>query len=476
MRPILSRIIIVRLVGGILAFSLIAFGLVAFDKASSLRQQAYQQDLTALRQTADRIGADFYQPVNENHGLRLTELLAALALPPEIMRTDLVDAQGLIVASWSAAATQSTEVQPVSEALSLAVPVRGLQACLFCHTDDVIAEGYLKLVKSRTSVAAEYRTLWVSGAVSLTAGLILPILLLTGRWWLRRPLRQLADRMGRVAEGDFTVQLDSTRLPEIAHLAQRFNQMVDDLSRLEKDVEQGHFRQMEQMDRLASVGEMAAGIAHEIRNPLAGIGGAITVLADDLGKEDPRQPILQEVQQQIQRLDKTVTDLLYYARPGEPELVPCEINELVRKTLFFVSQHPEARQLNRVEELTPGLPDIWADPKQVQQMLFNVLLNAVQVMPEGGVVRVATSALDDQVTIRVSDSGPGIPAENRDKIFNPFYTTKVRGTGLGLSICRRLAEQQGGRIYIEDRSGGGTTVVIELPTEKPSIDEVKDSL
>jgi signal transduction histidine kinase len=224
---------------------------------------------------------------------------------------------------------------------------------------------------------------------------------------------------------------------------------------------------MERADRLASVGEMATGIAHEIKNPLAGISGAISVLADDFPEDDPRKEIVRQILEQIARLDKTATDLLYFGRPGKPEFSYVDINALVKKTLFFVSQHPEARNIHRVKELARDLRPVGVDEKQIQQVFFNVIINAIQAMKEGGTLTVLTDSIskDGQEFVRVliSDTGKGIPPGDLEKIFVPFFTTKTQGTGLGLPICKKLIEQNGGNLSVESRLGEGTTFTIELP-------------
>jgi hypothetical protein len=224
---------------------------------------------------------------------------------------------------------------------------------------------------------------------------------------------------------------------------------------------------MERVDRLASVGEMAAGLAHEIKNPLAGISGAISVLSDDYPEGDQRREIMLQIQNQIGRLDKTVNDLLYFGRPGSPEFAFADINDLLKQTLLFVAQHPESKNINRIDEMTRDLPAVWIDLKQIQQVILNIALNAVQAMVEGGMLTVVTDQIliDGRawVRIRIADSGPGITPEVRAKIFTPFFTTKTQGTGLGLPICRQLMENNGGSLTVESELGKGTEFSLLLP-------------
>jgi signal transduction histidine kinase len=224
---------------------------------------------------------------------------------------------------------------------------------------------------------------------------------------------------------------------------------------------------MERADRLALVGEMSAGIAHEIRNPLAAISGAISVLADDFPEDDPRREVVAKVLEQITRIDRVITDLLFFGKPGQPAFDWVDVNDLLKKTLFFVAQHPEARNVHQVQELTRNLPPVWVDEKQLQQVFFNVIINAIQAMKSDGTLLIQTesSDRDGKPTVRVliGDSGPGIPSGDLEKIFTPFYTTKTQGTGLGLAICRQLIEQQAGTIQVASRVGEGTRVSIILP-------------
>jgi len=243
--------------------------------------------------------------------------------------------------------------------------------------------------------------------------------------------------------------------------------MVVNLETAQKELERYHYRQMERADRLASVGEMATGVAHEIKNPLACISSAVSVLADDFEESDPRREIVGKVLEQIGRLDKTATDLLFFGRPGKPEFSFVDINALIKKTLFFVTQHPEARNIHRIKELTRDLPLVWVDEKQMQQVLFNIIINAIQAMAEGGTLTIVSELVETGgtrlVQVQIGDTGKGIAPADLEKIFVPFFTTKTQGTGLGLPICRQLLEQLGGSLTVVSRLGEGTTFTIELP-------------
>lgn len=285
--------------------------------------------------------------------------------------------------------------------------------------------------------------------------------------FVKRPIQKMSAKMSLVEDGDLSVRMTVKYDDEIGVLMNSFNSMVITLEKAQTEIEQYHYHQMAKADRLASVGEMATGLAHEIKNPLAGISGAITVISDDFADDDPRKEIVLEVLGQIKRLDKTVNDLLYFGRPGTPEFSLIDINELIKTTLFFSAQHPESKNIHRIKELTKDLPPVYADEKQVQQVLFNVFLNAIQAMPDGGTLQIETDQVRHNniefVRIQIVDSGVGISEAGLEEIFIPFHTTKTQGTGLGLPICRQLIGQNDGTIAVASQVGEGTTVTIELP-------------
>lgn len=221
-------------------------------------------------------------------------------------------------------------------------------------------------------------------------------------------------------------------------------------------------RQLSHSEKLATVGEMAAGLAHEIKNPLAGIAGAIQVLGDTLPDEDERRPVVEKVLEQVRRIDGTVRDLLTYARPKVAKLARTDLHEVIDNALGVVVLFPQTR-INVVRHFQTGLSEAMVDPQQFGQVLSNLFINAIQAMPDGGTLTVSTFSEPKGIQVSVRDSGKGIPKSKLDRIFDPFYTTKTRGTGLGLPICRRVVEAHHGRISVSSRSGQGAEFFIQLP-------------
>jgi signal transduction histidine kinase len=222
-----------------------------------------------------------------------------------------------------------------------------------------------------------------------------------------------------------------------------------------------------QAERLAETGQLAASLAHEIKNPLAGISGAVQVIRDATSPDDPHRPILGEVLRQIDRLDGTVKDLLIYARPKPPRFKHFDLNQIIERTLAGLSREPELRRV-RLEYAGTDPLNICADEVQIEQLLVNLLLNAAQASTDGALVRLTVNAGDDEFELLVEDRGQGISEELRPRVFEPFFTSKAKGTGLGLSICRKIVESHGGVIKIETAVGQGTTVAVRLPDLPPA--------
>lgn len=355
------------------------------------------------------------------------------------------------------------------DVLGVVKPIYTEQRCVPCHGAGRRVIGVLNLDLSLKDMEEQLmETSQFFGLSMLVIILLLTcgISLIFNRF-VRQPLKRMSAKMAQVEEGDLTVKLEAYREDEVSDLVVSFNSMVDRLRQANAELQQCHYQQMERVDRLASVGEMSAGIAHEIKNPLAAISGAITVLFDDFVEDDPRREVVDKILEQIARLDKAATDLLFFGRPGMPTCDHVDTNDLLNKTMFFVAQHPEAKNVHLSKEFTRNLPPVWVDAKQLQQVFFNVIINAIQAMKDGGTLLLQTDLVEGDggaaVRVLIGDSGPGIKPEDLAKIFTPFFTTKTQGTGLGLAICRQLMAQQGGSIEVLSRLGDGTRVIIKLP-------------
>lgn len=219
--------------------------------------------------------------------------------------------------------------------------------------------------------------------------------------------------------------------------------------------------QLRQVDRLAAIGEMAASVAHEIRNPLGGIRGFTAFLLNDIPEADDRRRLVEKIDTGARSLERVVNELLDYTRPVELNPRPASCAEIVNAAAAFLDSPPEHIEFHWDISAEHR---VWVDADKMRQVLLNVLLNAVQSL-EGKAGKVSTQSLadDDFVTITIQDSGCGVSADDIERIFSPFYTTKEKGTGLGLAICAKIVEGHGGSIHAESAPGVGTAMHIRLP-------------
>ncbi len=233
---------------------------------------------------------------------------------------------------------------------------------------------------------------------------------------------------------------------------------------------------LQRAEQLAIVGEMAAGLAHEIKNPLTGIKVSMEVLSSELDLTREDAEVFKRVSNEINRISTLLRNLLNYAKPPAPQFTSIDVNKVIAsavQTAEFSLRSPapelESRKIRFVQDLSDRLPMIGADSAQLQQVILNLLLNAIHAIPESGTISVKTSAdLAGSIRIVVSDTGKGIGEQEISRIFQPFFTTKPKGTGLGLSICKRLIEQQNGTIHVARNPEGGLMFAIDLPVEQQS--------
>jgi two-component system sensor kinase FixL len=221
--------------------------------------------------------------------------------------------------------------------------------------------------------------------------------------------------------------------------------------------------QMRERASLARLGEMAAIIAHEVRNPLAGIRGAIQTLARRLPDDGGDAAVVAEIVSRIDSLNEMMKDLLLFARPPNPRLLPIDVVPLVAMTAGLLTEDPALRDVK--VDVTGSAPPILADAEMLKIIFQNLLINSAHAMGGRGRILVDVKTQDTSCLISIIDSGPGIPLEMRDKIFIPFFTTKSRGSGLGLPTAKRLIEAQHGQISIDCPPAGGTAVTVTLPVE-----------
>ena len=230
---------------------------------------------------------------------------------------------------------------------------------------------------------------------------------------------------------------------------------------------------MMQQEKLASVGRLSAGVAHEINNPLTTILTTAMLLQEDIDSEDPMHAELETIAKETLRCRKIVTSLLDFARQSRPNKKANDVNAIIKESVLLTKKQAAFKDIDVHMDLTADLPQLHLDKGQIQQVLINLTLNAIESTPAGGSISLSTSLSTRRrrVEISVSDTGEGIPEELMDKVFDPFFTTKEEGTGLGLAITHGIIEQHGGTIEAQSRETGGTTFLIKIPLGTGNADD-----
>jgi two-component system, NtrC family, sensor histidine kinase HydH len=228
--------------------------------------------------------------------------------------------------------------------------------------------------------------------------------------------------------------------------------------RLEQNVET-----LRRADRLAAIGQLSAGLAHEIRNPLASIEGAAEILANEDTDEATRTEFAGLIKKECARLSRLLTRLLDYARPRKPDYRATAVPPLIESVARLMRHSAQQSGVQVALELTEPMPELWCDAEQIRQVLLNLALNGVQAMSQGGTLRISAVANGREIEVQVSDEGGGIAPEHIAKLFDPFFTTRTDGTGLGLSIAQQIVTQHGGTVEVDSALGSGTTFTVRLP-------------
>jgi two-component system NtrC family sensor kinase len=300
--------------------------------------------------------------------------------------------------------------------------------------------------------------------------------------YVTRPVRELVKGTRKVAEGDLDYTISVKGEDEIAELGSAFRQMTSDLKKADGElVEWGKTleqkvqerteelrkteNQLIQSDKVASLGKLAAGVAHEINSPLTGVLTYSSLLLKSKKEGDPEREDLEVIVNETNRCKKIVRGLLDYARQTTPQKTSCDINELLDKSVDLIAHQATLQNVKIERKFRPDLPKIMIDVGQIQQVFINILLNAIEAMPQGGSLTVSSGLDHGMVALAFIDTGVGIPEDILPKILDPFFTTKEqgKGTGLGLSVSFGIIERHRGKLEVKSKVDQGTTFTVKLP-------------
>ncbi len=431
----------------------------------------------------DRVKAAIFDP--EKHGGRDTGVVT-IHQGEVRAATTLKDPQG--------SRLNGTQADPLfrREALERGEPWAGRAVILgerYISASEPLADydgtvvGMLSIgLLERPFLALRNRVIAQNAAWAAATAAVLLILLSLMATRLTRPLGDMAAAASRIARGDLNLQVPVGGRDEIGELGEAFNRMTAELRKAKENLLQWTWtlesrvadrthalhniqESMARSEKMASLGQLAAGIAHEINNPLTAILINAHLLLEKARPDDPAAAALRLIAEETERCGRIVKGLLEYSRRTPPEKSALDVNALVERTIGLLSGQAWARNIRLSHHLDRTLPPLLLDGAKIQQVFWNLILNACEAMPSGGTIDVSSRRSADGRSIEVvfTDSGPGIPEESLGRIFDPFFTTKSSGTGLGLAVAASLVEQHGGTISARNEAGRGAVFTIQWP-------------
>ncbi len=367
------------------------------------------------------------------------------------------------------------QIQSYEEALSRVLTVRASPSRLTYEEDGAFRAGrelinqldsMTLLTRSRLEKKTESTLKRIEGMKMLLFILIaggpvlaigLAVIFIQG---ITKPLNEILRATRKIKSGDLEFRIEGLK-DEFGEVASSFNEMATSLNE--------HMQNLQRAEQMKAVGEIAAGLVHEIKNPLTGIKASIQVLLEQETCEKEGAVVLSKVMDAVKGIEGLMKSLLNFAKPPKPQLMPVDMNMVLESTLAFSLPYASVRLngpqgITVVKDFDPHVPSTLADPGQMQQVFLNLFMNALEAMPDGGTLTVRTSVEPGGgLEIEVRDTGKGIDGETREKLFVPFFTTKHKGTGLGLAVTKRFVEAHGGTISVDENPTGGTIFRILLP-------------
>jgi signal transduction histidine kinase len=289
---------------------------------------------------------------------------------------------------------------------------------------------------------------------------------------LIRPILHLNQSIKRAGRGDLSVRAVTSRGDEVGELSRAFNRMMDELEEA-REMDQARQTQLAHTEKMAAVGSLAAGVAHEINNPLGGILTCIENMREDPDDDEMRARYLQLIHDGLKRIEHIVANLLDFSRQRQMVLEPTSLNHSVRHVIDLVKFQLGRSDIDVRMDLHGDEPLVMADHFQMEQLFLNLVLNALQSMPDGGTLSLRTLRRQESVAVEVRDTGSGIPESIRDRIFDPFFTTREvgEGTGLGLAVSDSIVAAHGGMIEVESSVGKGTLFRVSFPALERTVGE-----
>jgi signal transduction histidine kinase len=344
--------------------------------------------------------------------------------------------------------------------------IENKRECLGCHAASEKITGILEVQVDNSEAESLLRKNQWKGIVAALAALSLLtfIILRLFERIINRPLSRLKNEMQSYQVGHLAPLPMAVKNDEIGSLVENFNLMVTRLEAAQQKIEELYSQRIQKAEHLASFGELAASLVHDVKNPLSGIRGAIEIIHQKTAPADPRKEIFGEILVQTDKIITILQDALNYAKPGAVNFRYVNPNVCAENAIRLATTQLDGKDISiRFEGVRPE-SQVYIDPDKIQDVLLNLILNSISAIEKKGQVEIRMHLGNgNQFQVVVSDDGQGIPEAFRGQIFNPFFSTRKNGAGLGLSICKRIIEAHKGSIRVESQVGKGTTVFIEIP-------------
>lgn len=470
-------------IGAILLLVMLVYSAIAvkleIDRSRSLAKREAEM-VAALAERA------ISRAMVEGRNDEVQALLEKIAAEPDLLRLRIVDPQGVILRSDLPREVGSvllrgrerfdqSMLEPVwdyqARTVGIFRPILNGPSCYGCHLQDRPVIGFLNASVSFSGMTGEViqslPLFILPGILALVAaGALISFFFALG---VGRRIDRLTKTMNQVESGDLGARVPEDRPDEVGRLGRSFNAMVVQLAETQRQLEDRHAEEIRRAAHLASLGKMAAGVAHEINNPLAGMQNCVRTLFKKIGDDAQGIQYLNMLQEGLGRIGRTVRQLLDFSREAKPKMTRTDLVPLLRRCLALLEHELKARKVSASLSEDAGLPALLADSQQLEQIFLNILMNAVEAMPDGGRLTVSTELQRQQdgvfAQIGITDTGIGIGPDHLPRVFDPFFTTKEvgKGTGLGLSVSYGIVKAHGGSLDVRSEIGKGTTVTVVLP-------------
>jgi len=481
MKPFSFRLIIsltlIAVVGTISYFAIYFYN-------SSLSKKMLKDTEEEVKSVLSILQNHYIHTISQNGGKVLYPLLDDLKGNKRLKNSFIVDTSGRIIypTNYNSLKTDTIDLINSSEHLDdisfksftsepdpfLRAYIRlpNSEKCFECHN---ASNKYLGTIVFDISLAKTIENRIFTRKFSIIYSVIILVFVLSMVFtmhyrFVRTSLSKFYKSIGLINQGNLSERVDIPNSRELGELAKSFNAMVETFQKTQWELQHYHQLELQNTHKLATIGEMAARLAHEIRNPLTGIANAIEIIINEM-PENRNKPILEEIRRQAYRINIAISNILRYSRTSDLKIESRNINEIITALVFFIKNQTLNKKIEFKQDLQANIPPFKFDHEQIENVLLNLGLNSIQAIEDKGTITFKSvyNANESKVLITVEDDGRGIPEHIIKEVFNPFYTTRAEGTGLGLAIAKEFIEKHKGNIWLESQESKGTKFYISLP-------------